>query len=264
MRRAAGGRDQETLEEAKERARREMRAQYRAVTAEDFESLAMSSSREVARVKCLAPTTVDSTLPPGMVELLVVPAVADSVMVGDLSRLQLNDRMINRLQAHLDEYRLLTTMLRIREPKYVGVQVRAEVVASDYARPEVVIGRVVEVLRQYISPLLPTGDSLLPEGLVESDWQGWPFGRALYVAELFSVIQQVPGVKHVLDVQIRQRPILPSKEAPPLGQLEDFATGAAGTGGQDPSLSLVTGRMLQIPADNLLCSLEHTVELVEI
>jgi hypothetical protein len=57
---------------------------------------------------------------------------------------------------------------------------------------------------------------------------------------------------------------LPSKEAPPLGQLEDFVTGAAGTGGQDPSLSLVTGRMLQIPADTLLCSLEHTVELVEI
>jgi predicted phage baseplate assembly protein len=264
MRRASGGRDQETLDEAKERARREMRAQYRAVTAEDFENLALGSGREIARVKCLAPTTTESNLPPGMVELLVVPAVADAVMVGDHSRLQLSERLIHRVQAHLDQYRLLTTMLRVREPKYVGVKVRAEVVASDYVRPEVVAGRVAEVLRQYISPLAPTGVNLLPEGVVEADWQGWPFGRSLYIAELFSVIQQVPGVKHVLDVQIRQRPVLPSKEAPPLGQLEDFATQASGANGQDATLSLVNGKVLQLSPDTLLCSLQHEVELVEL
>lgn len=264
MRRATGGRDQETLDEAKERARREMRAQYRAVTAEDFENLALSAGREIMRVKCLAPTGTDSTLPPGMVELLVVPAVADAVMAGDLSRLQLSDAMITRVQHYLDEYRLLTTMLRVREPKYVGVQVRAEVVANDFIRPEVVAGRVVEVLRQYISPVTPTGENLLPDGVVEPNWEGWPFGRPLYIAELFSVIQQVPGVKHVLDVQIRQRPVLPSKEAPPLGQLEDFATATSSGRGQDTSLSLVTGKTLQVAPDTLLCSLDHEVELVEL
>ena len=264
MRRATGGRDQETLDEAKERARREMRAQYRAVTAEDFENLALSAGREIARVKCLAPTTTDSTLPPGMVELLVVPAAAEAVAAGDLSRLQLGERTITRVQTHLDQYRLLTTMLRVREPKYLGVKVRAEIVANDYVRPEVVVGRVAEVLRQYLSPLPPAGENLLPEGVVEPEWQGWPFGRPLYVAELFSVIQQVPGVKHVLDVQLRQRAVLPSKEAPPLGQLEDFATSAASAKAQDTTLSLVTGRVLQIPSDTLLCSLDHEVELVEL
>lgn len=44
-RRPTGGRDQETLDEAKERARREMCAQYRVVTAEDFENLALSAGR---------------------------------------------------------------------------------------------------------------------------------------------------------------------------------------------------------------------------
>jgi predicted phage baseplate assembly protein len=268
MRRATGGRDQETLEEAKERARREMRAQYRAVTAEDFENLALSAGREIARVKCLAPSTTDSALPPGMVELLVVPAVADAVFAGDLSRLQLTERTINRVQQYLDEYRLLTTMLRVREPKYVGVKVRAEIVVSEHIRPEVVLGRVAEVLRQYLSPLTPSGQNLLPEGVVEPNWQGWPFGRSLYVAELYSVIQQVPGVKHVLDVQIRQRPVLPNKEAPPLGQLEDFAGTAAGNlagaSGQDNTLNLVTGKVLLVAADTLLCSLEHEVELVEL
>ena len=268
MRRATGGRDQETLEEAKERARREMRAQYRAVTAEDFENLALSAGREIARVKCLAPSTTDSALPPGMVELLVVPAVADAIFAGDLSRLQLTERTINRVQQYLDEYRLLTTMLRVREPKYIGVKVRAEIVVSEHIRPEIVLGRVAEVLRQYLSPLAPSGQNLLPEGVVDPPWQGWPFGRSLYVAELYSLIQQVPGVKHVLDVQIRQRPVLPNKEAPPLGQLEDFAGATAGNlagaGGQDNTLNLVTGKVLLVPADSLLCSLEHEIELVEL
>ncbi len=268
MRRATGGRDQETLEEAKERARREMRAQYRAVTAEDFENLALSAGREIARVKCLAPSTTDSALPPGMVELLVVPAVADAIFAGDLSRLQLTERTINRVQQYLDEYRLLTTMLRVREPKYIGVKVRAEIVVSEHIRPEIVLGRVAEVLRQYLSPLAPSGQNLLPEGVVDPNWQGWPFGRSLYVAELYSLIQQVPGVKHVLDVQIRQRPVLPNKEAPPLGQLEDFAGATAGNlagaGGQDNTLNLVTGKVLLVPADSLLCSLEHEIELVEL
>jgi predicted phage baseplate assembly protein len=264
MRRATGGRDQETLEEAKERARREMRAQYRAVTAEDFEHLALSAGREIARVKCLAPSTTDATLPPGMVELLVVPAAAEALMVGDLSKLQISDHLINRVQKYLDEFRLLTTTLRVREPKYLGVKVRAEIVVGEYMRPEVVVGRVVEVLRQYLSPLSPPGENSLPEGVVEPDWQGWPFGRSLYIAELFSVIQQVPGVKHVLDVQIRQRPVLPSKEAPPMGQLEDFANTAAGARVQDTTLNLVTGKVLLVPADTLICSLEHEVELVEL
>ncbi len=264
MRRASGGRDQETLEEAKERARREMRAQYRAVTVEDYENLALGMGRELARVKCLAPGAVDNNLPPGMIELLVVPAVTDSVHAGDLSPLRLSEHLINRVQRYLDQYRLLTTTLRVREPHYIGVKVRAELVANDYVRSEVVMGRVVDALRAYLTPLAPNDRSLLPEGVVEPDWQGWGFGRSLYVAELFSVIQQVPGVKHVLDVQLRQRPVVPSKEVPPLGQLEEYAGDTARGTSADAALSLVTGRVLMVPADGLLCSLDHEVVLVEL
>jgi predicted phage baseplate assembly protein len=264
MRRAAGGRDQETLEEAKERARREMRAQYRAVTVEDFENLALGMGRDLARVRCLAPGTLDNNLPPGMIELLVVPAVTDAVGAGDLSRLQLSEGLISRVQKYLDQYRLLTTTLRVREPRYIGVKVRAEVVANEYVRAEVVMGRVVDALRAYLTPLAPRDRTLLPDGVVEPDWPGWSFGRALYVAELFSVIQQVPGVKHVLDVQLRQRAVVPGKETPPLGQLEDYAADAARGTPTDAALTLVTGRVLLVPPDALLCSLDHEVALVEL
>ena len=263
MRRATGGRDQETLDEAILRARREMRAQHRAVTTEDFENLAMGMGREIGRVKCLAPGESNGSLPPGMVELLVVPAVADAVLVGDLSRLELEEGLMTRLQRYLDEYRLLSATVRVREPVYVGVQVHAEIVVSDYARPDVVVGRVGEVLTHYLSPLKVDNDKTLPEGVVEGDWAGWPFGRSLYVAELFSVIQQVPGVKHVLDVQLRQRPVVPSKESPPLGQLEDFAD-AASRGATNEALLPVDGRMLPVSSDTLICSLDHEIVVMEL
>jgi predicted phage baseplate assembly protein len=49
LQRAEGGRDQESLEEAKMRAARELRAQQRAVTAEDFQNLSKAASRAMAK-----------------------------------------------------------------------------------------------------------------------------------------------------------------------------------------------------------------------
>ncbi|MEX1020457.1 MAG: putative baseplate assembly protein [Litorilinea sp.] len=263
MTRAAGGRDQETLEEAIERGRREMRAQYRAVTGEDFENLALGMGREIGRVQCLAPGQAESLLPPGMIELLVVPAVFDSLQVGDLSNLQLGDELNARLLKHMDQYRLLTTTLRIREPEYVGVQVRAQIVVSEYARPDVVTKRVEEALLAFLSPLRLPGNAI-PTGIVDEDWVGWPFGRDLYIAEIFSLIQQVSGVKHVLDVQMSQRPVVPNSEAPPLGQLEEYPAPVLRNGQAQGGLTPVTGRVLLVPADGILCSLPHQVEIVEL
>ena len=92
MVRAEGGRDAETLEEAQLRARREIRAQQRAVTAEDYESLAKLASRTVARVKCRAPGK-DTLLPPGTLELLIVPTAFDGLKLGDLTKLYLDPEL---------------------------------------------------------------------------------------------------------------------------------------------------------------------------
>ena len=76
--RAVGGRDQETLDELKLRAQRELQAQRRAVTPQDFEQFTMNASRSVARARCLTPNDAGSG-PAGTVSVLVVPAVADSL-----------------------------------------------------------------------------------------------------------------------------------------------------------------------------------------
>jgi predicted phage baseplate assembly protein len=263
--RAEGGRDQETLEEAKMRARREVRAQQRAVTAEDYVVLAKGASRAVARVKCLTPDQLGSAqgaaLAPGMLDLLVVPAVYEAMRVQDLSKLQLDPALAEQVSKHLDQFRLLTTTVRVREPQYVGVQVTAEVVASEYHDPEQVRQRVVEALQSFITPLAlekpGSNGHQPPDELRGPDWDGWPFGRSLFISELFSLVQRVPGVRHVLDVQLAQRRVVPGEERRQVAEAVDVPAVI-------PALRPVEGRRLDLPVDAVLVSLAHIVKLAEL
>jgi hypothetical protein len=249
-----------------------LRAQLRAVTAEDYESLAKGATRTVERVKCNIPQGGDGRLPPGTIEIIIVPAVADSLRADDLTKLYVDETLAKTVQDHLDEYRLLTTTLQIREPSYVGVKVHAEIIPSEYSRPEVVRARVVESLRSFISPLAIAEDGWVDgeQGeLMDQDWEGWPFGRNLYVAEIFSLIQRVPGVKHVLDVQLSTRPVIPGKELPPEaeGQERERAEeeGEAGVSlSPEEGLEVVKQKVIRVPADTLLCSLDHEIGLAEL
>ncbi len=259
-RRASGGRDQETLEEAKLRAQRIVRAQQRAVTADDFESLARQSTRTVARVKCVGAAELGgdgrtNRLPPGMVELLVVPAAFDALALGDLSALGVSQPLRSTVASYLNRYRLLTTTVSIREPRYLGIAVHAQIVPSEVYAPAGVVDRVRQLLRLYLSPLaIETEDQRLAE-IIGPEWEGWPFGRDLYVSDLFSLIQQVPGVKHVLDVRLGQRPIVPAKLRPASSEGEDESA-------QEGELAVSGQRTIPVPEDTLLCLIGAEVEVV--
>ena len=196
--------------------------------------------REIARVQCNA----DPSLPPGMVELLIVPAANDAIANGNLTALQVPIALRNHVVRHLEPYRLLTTQLVVREPRYLGVSVQAEIIPHPHTDPELVCERTRAALRQFLSPLDIGRPSVIEPG---EDWQGWPFGRDLYVADLFGLLQQVAGVRYVRDVRFASIAVAPGQELniATLTQTADNVT-----------------RMLHVPADTLICSLEHTVTAV--
>ncbi len=76
----------------------------------------------------------------------------------------------------------------------------------------------------------------------------------MYLSELFSFVQKVPGVKHVRDVRLETRPVVPNKEANLASDTPEAAR----------PVTLVTGRRIEIPGDTLVCSLAHDVQMVEI
>lgn len=253
LRRASGGRDQETLDEAKLRAPQELRAQQRAVTAGDYEDLARQASRSVSRTRCLTPG-VDSPLPPGSVEVLIIPACEDALLVGDLSRLHLNEALRRTVERHLDQYRMLTTNLIVREPSYIGIRTQMDVILEAGANSERVRRQILQQLRAFLSPLdLSPWVPELAESL-DAGWRGWPFGRQLSISEIYALVQNVPGVRYVSECRLFQRPVLPIQELPP--HVEDV----------DPEVIArlentlrPVDKILILAEDQVLCSLEHVI-----
>jgi predicted phage baseplate assembly protein len=246
--RSYGGRDEESMDEVKLRAQRELQAQKRAVTIQDFEQLVETYSRSIGRVKCLNPRLQTSQANAGLVDILIVPAVADSLQSNDLTRLWLSEQFTAGIQRYLDDYRLLTTQVKLREPEYLGVQVKARIVPEEFSDPVTVAGRVDQHLRNYLNPLTVFPEQEEKDHLLEKGWQGWPFGKDLFTAEIFSLIQRVPGVRYVLDVELFTREV--SRDSDSDGRNAD-----------ELPLTPVKDKMIWVGEDTLLCSLPHEISV---
>lgn len=223
---ASGGVDPESIESAKLRGPQTLRTRNRAVTEEDFESLAREASPSVRRAACIQPREVgtEGDPLPGVVRVLLVPTLPSSA--GKVVRpddLRLPRELVEQVKSYLDERRLLTTVLVVTQPDYVWVSVEARVKTRRGADPEQVRQAVEERLYRFIHPIHGGADG-----------QGWPFGRSLFVAELYSQLQAVGGVEYTQEIKLY--PV-------------DPATGQRG----EPTETLA------VPRGGLVCSQSHTV-----
>lgn len=181
-----GGADLETLDEAKMRGPQVLRHRYRAVTAEDYEFLALRASPTVARAKCLK-----SPKREGEATVLIVPKAEETVL--DLKKKPVpTPELVRRVKDFLDERRLVTTRLRVVKPRFVEISVKVAVVLKPTgAAVDRVKKTLEESVRRALHPVMggPTG-------------AGWPFGRALHKSDLYRVVESVEGVDFVDDLDI--------------------------------------------------------------
>jgi predicted phage baseplate assembly protein len=182
---ARGGVDAEELANALQRGPRMLKARNRAVTAEDFESLAAEASRDVARVACIQPGADDdpSRPPAGTIAVLVVPRVADPIRAVPIDELRPSQALRDEVARYLDARRLLTARVVVSPPTLVGVKVTASLRSAPGADPEAVRARAEAALYRYCSPW--TGGPARA---------GWPFGRPIHIGEVFAVLGSVEGV----------------------------------------------------------------------
>lgn len=177
-----GGRDAETLEHAMLRAPREVRTSERAVTATDFETLALRASRQVYRAACVMPGALRPGERPNPVRVLIVPRIdqpnghiaPEALAPGPLA---------TEVKAYLDQRRLLTTVVQVEAPRYIKVRVVATLRVAPGASRAAVYDAALARLYRFLNPI--TGG---PDG------DGWPFGRDLFLTDVYAQLQAVASV----------------------------------------------------------------------
>ena len=182
---AVGGANPEQIEDAKRRAPPQIKTRDRAVTSEDFETLALRSSTSIARAKCL-PSEAKS----GHVGLLIVPRGDDRNL--DLQRkLVPPPELCRYVKNFLDERRLLTTIVEVDKPSYVEISLKITLIRRSVGTSERLRNEVERRVRTYLHALVGGKDG-----------RGWPFGRPVYRSDLVHLIEDVPGLEAIDSIAI--------------------------------------------------------------
>jgi hypothetical protein len=196
---AVGGRPAETLENALVRGPQELHSLRRAITAEDFELLALRASGAVARAKAVTLAQIWVHAPAGTVEVLLVPHLppeaqgryGEGITVERLRQHETEEARA-RIWRELEDRRPLGTECRVSFARYKVLSVLARVVAHKAEDAGALRERLLERLYRTLTPL---PSKLRPAG--------WGFGQALRASHVYDILLSEPGVSYVDSVRLR-------------------------------------------------------------
>ena len=167
----------------------ELRKTYRAVTEEDYEQLILeewknsqdfTKAESIARVNCLPLRNQNQTNAKGHITLVVVKD-DDNITSQETARYP-------NLFKFLDQRRLLTTRIHLVDPQYISVNLETTLVIEDGIKPEDVKENAQEALKYYFHPW---------QSGKYWQGQGYPFGRNVYISELYQLLDNLAGVDYV-------------------------------------------------------------------
>ncbi len=177
---AYGGADEETLQQVTARAPAQIKSRCRAVTADDFQDLALQVANiQRAFAMPLAHPSFPGIQVPGAVSVVVVPG-------GTSPDPTPSDGTIRTVCAYLSQRKLITTELFVVKPTYLELSVTTSVIVENNADLASTQTLIDQALLTYFHPL--TGGD---------DGQGWPFGGGVYYSRVFQQILSVPGVQRI-------------------------------------------------------------------
>jgi hypothetical protein len=179
------------LEAAIHQTIRELRTPCRAVTCEDFEYLALTQwpgKNQIRRAHCIPQRNLEAGDPtaeaPGHVSLVVVPQ-------NPSERPQPSEGLCQELWSFLEERRLLTMRHHVVGPGYVDLKIAAYLKLRADARPDDALLQAVRALHSFFG----RADG----GEAQIDW---PFGRNVYVSEIYAVLNRLSLVDYVQNVKL--------------------------------------------------------------
>ena len=143
--------------------------------------------QKIARVRCVPRRNLVSENPlkpeerPGHVSVVIVPNAP-----ADTSNPQPTAELIKTVNDYLELKRLLTTRVQVVPPRYVEVGVQMTLHLNRDVREADISTNVISTVRKFLHPL--TGGT---------DGKGWPFGRNVYVSEIYELLDKFEGIDFV-------------------------------------------------------------------
>lgn len=154
----------------------------RAVTPADFELLACSVPK-VARAKCVSRRNLESDDP--AIRMTDAPGHISVVILSDRS-LNPSGELLARIRQALEPARLLTTRVHVVAPRYVSLTCRFTITPVRGVSGEALREEARNRLNLFLDPY---------QGWF--DGKGWPWGRSVYLSELYQVLGEIRGVDSV-------------------------------------------------------------------
>jgi hypothetical protein len=195
MRPVTGGLDAERPEHARMRVPEALRSGETVVTAPDYERFA----RQIAGVhaaRCLQPGERKAGDKPGAtppVRLLVVPsATPDAEGRLELRQLTLSSALKTTIEEAFRPRRVVTVPLDVQPARYRRVAIHATLVAKAAAK-DALQRAALGVLFRYLSPISGGRSGA-----------GWPFGEPLSIGEIYTLLQTLPGLAYIENVELRE------------------------------------------------------------
>lgn len=173
---AEGGADMETVDNLKARAGGVFKSLQRAVTAEDFQWLARESSASVGRAWCLSEKNQQ-----GEIVIIVIPVMSSRTSLEE--KLVPSRELIRRVNAYLDDRKLVGTKIRVQGPVYRVFNILLTLVfKSDVLDVERLKKSIDASLRSFF------------HAVIGGSGEGWDFGRAITGGAILKQLEKVNGI----------------------------------------------------------------------
>ncbi|MCH5275798.1 MAG: baseplate J/gp47 family protein [Lachnospiraceae bacterium] len=183
-----GGLDEETPEETIKRCSARLRHADRAVTARDYEELAMEASRVLQKVRCFGGINNKGEKEAGAVTLVIYPQNRQE----DKNLFcAIQEDIRKYLEPRMDQRILDRKQFYIAEPKSVEIWVRAEVTVEDFQDIFQVRRRGQERIRTFLDPV--SG---------HFDGAGWNIGQFPKVMQLQNILKEIPEIAWISQIYI--------------------------------------------------------------
>lgn len=184
----AGGCDAETLEEAVKRTSAAIRHQNRAISARDYEELAMCASRDIQMAKCFAGYDASGKRASGAVTLVVLPK---QFRQGRMDFAPLKEKVMQYMTNRVSAFLLDSQKFFVVHPEFIEIRLRIELSVENFND----VFRVKKEILERMEAFLSSADK-------QREGQGWRIGNFPNTMQVQNAINDIRGIVYIRNIMM--------------------------------------------------------------